>query len=410
MQYELVIDDDVGQTTVVPLVWDEVRIGRQKGNTIRLTERNVSRSHARLRREGGALRIEDLASYTGVRVNGQRIEGDTPLQVGDRVQIGDYRLSLRLARAATLAREAAEPPKTKEEAKGEGTPETRAAGGETTRLSLAAPAPEPTAVVANQRGAATAPTPTQRTRATTPTAGTAPTPTLMTTPVVAPPVRVLPTPPARTRRRSAVLVSAVLATLALAGGVALWDPAERAPAVESPAEPTPPVQAQGSGAALVKREPEPPAAPPTAPPAAPAATGARPRRASEPTGRAAPLAHPRGARPPAAQPTPSEPPPPQESALSQEEAEALLAQTQVHYVNGEFAQAIKLAQKLTRSQGGVVSARAYRLLGAAACNQGALELVNSAYRRLDVQSRQYVMYVCQQAGVSFNGVSFARLP
>lgn len=400
MQYELVIDDDVGQTTVVPLVWDEVRIGRQKGNTIRLTDRNVSRSHARLRREGGALRIEDLASYTGVRVNGQRIEGDRPLQVGDRVQIGDYRLSLRLAREVTLAREAAEAQSgAGSAAKDEGKPEARAAkGSETTRLSLAAPAAEPTAVVANPRA----------TSVTTPTAGTAPTPTLMTAPMVAPPVRVLPTPPARSRRRSAVLISAALATLALAGGVALWDPAERAPSVESPAEPSPPVQAPGSGATLVKREPEPPSAPATAPPVAPAAAGAHPRRASEPSVRTAPLAHPRSARPPAAQPTPSEPPPPQESALSPEEAEALLAQTQVHYVNGEFAQAIKLAQKLTRSQGGVVSARAYRLLGAAACNQGALELVNSAYRRLDVQSRQYVMYVCQQAGVSFNGVSFAK--
>ena len=70
--FKLTIEDDEGKTTVVPLARDEITIGRLEGNTIRLTERNVSRRHARLVRQNGALYIEDLASFTGVRVNGTR--------------------------------------------------------------------------------------------------------------------------------------------------------------------------------------------------------------------------------------------------------------------------------------------------------------------------------------------------
>ena len=46
--FKLVIQDDEGKTTVVPLIRDEITIGRKEGNTIRLTERNVSRRHARI--------------------------------------------------------------------------------------------------------------------------------------------------------------------------------------------------------------------------------------------------------------------------------------------------------------------------------------------------------------------------
>ena len=92
---KLIIEDDEGRTTVVPLVRDELTIGRKEGNTIRLTERNVSRKHARLFRQNGAFAVEDFASYTGVRLNGVRIVGTHAVKDGDQVQIGDYKLSLR---------------------------------------------------------------------------------------------------------------------------------------------------------------------------------------------------------------------------------------------------------------------------------------------------------------------------
>lgn len=93
--FKLVIQDDEGKTTVVPLVRDEITIGRKEGNTIRLTERNVSRKHARISRANGAVAIEDLGSYNGVRVNGSRISQRTVLAVSDRVQIGDYLIELK---------------------------------------------------------------------------------------------------------------------------------------------------------------------------------------------------------------------------------------------------------------------------------------------------------------------------
>ena len=49
--WKLSIEDDQGQQTVVNLVRDEYSIGRAEANTIRLTDRNVSRHHASLHRQ-----------------------------------------------------------------------------------------------------------------------------------------------------------------------------------------------------------------------------------------------------------------------------------------------------------------------------------------------------------------------
>ncbi|MFO0682608.1 MAG: FHA domain-containing protein [Sandaracinus sp.] len=94
--FKLLIADDEGKTTVVPLVRDEITIGRKEGNTIRLTERNVSRKHAKLRRSNGAFVLEDLTSYNGVKVNGKKIAAETSLKPGDQILIGDYQLALQL--------------------------------------------------------------------------------------------------------------------------------------------------------------------------------------------------------------------------------------------------------------------------------------------------------------------------
>ncbi|NBD09095.1 MULTISPECIES: FHA domain-containing protein [Corallococcus] len=97
---KLIIEDDEGRKTVVPFVRDEITIGRQEGNTIRLTERNVSRRHARLVRLNGHVVLEDLGSYNGTRINGERVAGQLPLKEGDLIQIGDYDLALQVEGAA----------------------------------------------------------------------------------------------------------------------------------------------------------------------------------------------------------------------------------------------------------------------------------------------------------------------
>ncbi|MFO0600794.1 MAG: FHA domain-containing protein [Myxococcaceae bacterium] len=98
---KLIIEDDEGRKTVVPFVRDEITIGRQEGNTIRLTERNVSRRHARLMRNNGHVMIEDLGSYNGIKINGDRISGQVQIADGDLIQIGDYDLAIQAEDKAT---------------------------------------------------------------------------------------------------------------------------------------------------------------------------------------------------------------------------------------------------------------------------------------------------------------------
>ena len=94
MALRLIIEDEEGATTIVPLGEEEVTIGREPGNTIQLTEQNVSRQHARLTQGPDGWVIEDLDSYNGVKVNGVLVEGSVNLNEGDVVQIGDYHLAL----------------------------------------------------------------------------------------------------------------------------------------------------------------------------------------------------------------------------------------------------------------------------------------------------------------------------
>ncbi|MGZ6142709.1 MAG: FHA domain-containing protein [Myxococcales bacterium] len=92
---KLIIEDDEGRKTVIPVVRDEITIGRNDANMVRLTEKNVSRKHGRLLREDGHFYIEDLDSFTGIRVNGEKIKGKHLVREGDLIQISEYDLSLQ---------------------------------------------------------------------------------------------------------------------------------------------------------------------------------------------------------------------------------------------------------------------------------------------------------------------------
>jgi pSer/pThr/pTyr-binding forkhead associated (FHA) protein len=92
--WKLTIEDDEGKQTQLPLAHDEYGLGRGDGNTIRLTDRNVSRKHALLRRNGQGWFIKDLQSYNGTYVNGVRVAGEQLVNGGDVVQLGDYRIEL----------------------------------------------------------------------------------------------------------------------------------------------------------------------------------------------------------------------------------------------------------------------------------------------------------------------------
>lgn len=92
--WKLSIEDDQSNKTVVNLVRDDYSIGRSEENTVRLTERNISRHHAVLRRNGSGWLLEDKNSYNGCFVNGVRVSDVHRLDHGDLVQLGDYRLEV----------------------------------------------------------------------------------------------------------------------------------------------------------------------------------------------------------------------------------------------------------------------------------------------------------------------------
>jgi pSer/pThr/pTyr-binding forkhead associated (FHA) protein/tetratricopeptide (TPR) repeat protein len=83
----------------------ELKIGRQEGNDLVLTEGGVSRKHARFFVDGGKVMVEDLGSANGTYVDSERIEGPTPLTPQSQVVLGDYQLKIKGgARAPTGAR------------------------------------------------------------------------------------------------------------------------------------------------------------------------------------------------------------------------------------------------------------------------------------------------------------------
>src|SRR5688572_5121701 len=72
----------------------EFVVGRNASCQLSLDDPLVSRRHARLMVAPSGVLIEDLQSRNGVLVNGQRIHGQLPLDVGDRVLIGTQELTL----------------------------------------------------------------------------------------------------------------------------------------------------------------------------------------------------------------------------------------------------------------------------------------------------------------------------
>ena len=92
--WKLTIQDDQGNETLVHLVRDDYSIGRSEENSVRLTERNVSRKHARIALADGSWLLYDLSSYNGCYVNGARVADAQNLAHGDLIQLGDYRLTV----------------------------------------------------------------------------------------------------------------------------------------------------------------------------------------------------------------------------------------------------------------------------------------------------------------------------
>lgn len=66
---------------------DSITLGREEGCDIVIPERQISRQHIRVYKEGNSYYIEDLESKNGTWVNGQRVEGRRELFDSDEINV-----------------------------------------------------------------------------------------------------------------------------------------------------------------------------------------------------------------------------------------------------------------------------------------------------------------------------------
>ncbi len=67
----------------------ESSIGRDDKNLISIDDGKSSREHAKIRYADGIYSLVDLGSSNGTYLNDQRVSGQTPLNSGDQIRVGD---------------------------------------------------------------------------------------------------------------------------------------------------------------------------------------------------------------------------------------------------------------------------------------------------------------------------------
>jgi FhaA, N-terminal domain/FHA domain len=93
----VVLDEHGERKDVVSIAKGPLTIGRLSGNDVVLTDSNVSRRHAELRRDQGGWVLADLGSTNGTTVNGKPA-GEHRLSHGDRLGFGTTELIFETSR------------------------------------------------------------------------------------------------------------------------------------------------------------------------------------------------------------------------------------------------------------------------------------------------------------------------
>jgi hypothetical protein len=83
----LVHDGKNAEQTQVPIMKDDVILGRGEDCDIVLAERQISRHHIRIYRDEDAYYLEDLESRNGTWINGEQIKGTHRLYDNDRIEL-----------------------------------------------------------------------------------------------------------------------------------------------------------------------------------------------------------------------------------------------------------------------------------------------------------------------------------
>ncbi len=89
------LDEHAVTPRMVVLDDQECTIGRDSGCRVVVQRHDVSRTHARIFREGGRYILVDLASSNGTYVNGRRISAPQQLQSDDQISVGTGSAVLR---------------------------------------------------------------------------------------------------------------------------------------------------------------------------------------------------------------------------------------------------------------------------------------------------------------------------
>ena len=92
--------------TIFALTEDEVSIGREPANGIRVNDHSVSRRHCLIKFENGSFRVVDLESYNGTFINGVPV-GEQALNHGDQIAVGKVVFLFLLDEMETVATESA---------------------------------------------------------------------------------------------------------------------------------------------------------------------------------------------------------------------------------------------------------------------------------------------------------------
>lgn len=79
----------------IPLRGGITLLGRSPDCHVVIPDPRASRHHAELRREQGEVRLRDLDSTNGTRLNGQRVEVSTQLHDGDVIEIASAHFTFR---------------------------------------------------------------------------------------------------------------------------------------------------------------------------------------------------------------------------------------------------------------------------------------------------------------------------
>jgi pSer/pThr/pTyr-binding forkhead associated (FHA) protein/uncharacterized RDD family membrane protein YckC len=74
------------------LVDNEIQVGRELDNALRLADPSISRHHALLRKTEAGYEILDQGSSNGVLLNGAKVQS-SPLQDGDRITLGQIQMT-----------------------------------------------------------------------------------------------------------------------------------------------------------------------------------------------------------------------------------------------------------------------------------------------------------------------------